>query len=598
MKKYRFIFWYLWQHRGVASVIMLLTVVGTFFYGFGIGLFVPLLESLQQAEGASPSWVLQKIYSIYDYFGISPTFVILLFSMLCMITLKIVLTVAHNSLAHRLCVNLNKWLRQQCVDNLLQVEISFYHKKRIGDLINIIVRESTEGAQAVYMFLLILVQAFTLIMYALVMGILSWKLMTGSLFIFIVISLIIKPRVQRSNRLSHLGLINRNLLASRLFEVFSGIKVVKAYVSEKKEKKSFDSVVEEARLYQFKKRVNDLLLLATSEFTLMICLVLILFAGVRILHLELSILITFLFILSRLAPDVTKLNTYRNNLSAFIVPLEKCLALLSKDDKPYIPDGQKRFDGFSGSIVFRDISFSYGPREEAVLKNVSFEINKNEIVALVGASGSGKSTLIDLLLRFYDPGKGGIYVDGSDLRGFSLSSWRRRIGLVLQDPFLFHDTVRNNILYGASSADEGSVQEAALKACIHDDIMGFPEKYELVVGDRGIRLSGGQRQRITLARALIRNPEILVLDEAMSSLDSESESFIQEAIEKIKGSCTIVIVAHRLSTIEKADKIVVLDKGKIVETGTHRELLERKEHYARYYSLQYGVQAPLKKEEN
>lgn len=590
IRRYKFILFYLWRYKGLTFSILLLTVFGAFFYGFGIGLFVPLLEAIQGGgDSGGNSWLLEKIRSFYSIAHIVPTVPVLLGSIVIMVGLKVGITFWHNLLASKMCVELNRDLRAGCVENLLDVEISFYYKRRLGDLINIIVRETMEGAQSVYVFLSIMVQYFTLFMYGILMILLSWELLIVAVAIFFVVHLLIQFRIKRSHSIARRELENRNVLASYLLNIFSGIKIVNAYLRKGYETNHIGNMLEEARNLNFQRKKNGLLIVATSEPAMALCLALIIFLGVAIFKLNISVLITFLFILSRLVSDVTKLNTYRNTLALYIVPLQKSVELMSKNDKPYIIDGHSVVERFQRNIVLENVYFQYENDEKPVLKDICFDIQKDEVVALVGASGSGKSTLIELLLRFYDPNRGRILIDGIDLRDLNLSSWRQKIGVVLQDHFLFHDTIRNNIVYGKKNASEQETVEAAKKAFIHKDIIEFAQGYDTVVGERGVRLSGGQRQRIALARALIKNPKILILDEAMSSLDAESEHYIQNAIGGLRGGCTIIIVAHRFSTIEMADRIIVLENGEIVETGTHRKLLENKEHYARYYDLQYGL---------
>ncbi|HTB07703.1 MAG TPA: ABC subfamily B transporter ATP-binding protein, partial [Bacteroidia bacterium] len=227
-----------------------------------------------------------------------------------------------------------------------------------------------------------------------------------------------------------------------------------------------------------------------------------------------------------------------------------------------------------GKVEFKDVSFFYPSRKELqVLDGVSFDVKKGETVAIVGPSGAGKSTMVQLLLRFYDPVGGSIIIDGKNANEYTLLDLRRQMALVPQDVLLFGGTIMENILYGKHNATEVEVMEAARKANAHDFIMSFPDKYNTMVGERGISLSGGQRQRIAIARAVLRNPSILILDEATSSLDSESERLVQEALDKLMQGRTSFVIAHRLSTIRKADKILVLEKGKVKESGSHEELM-------------------------
>jgi subfamily B ATP-binding cassette protein MsbA len=237
-------------------------------------------------------------------------------------------------------------------------------------------------------------------------------------------------------------------------------------------------------------------------------------------------------------------------------------------------------------LEFRDVFFKY--EEEDVLKGISFKLNKGKTLALVGPSGGGKSTIADLIPRFFDPYQGKILLDGIDIQQLSLSDLRKLIGNVTQESILFHDTIFHNIAYGIPDADPHAVIEAAKIANAHQFISELPQQYQTVIGERGTRLSGGQRQRISIARAVLRNPPLLILDEATSNLDTESEKLVQDALQKLMQQRTTLVIAHRLSTVLNADEILCIDQGKIVEKGTHEELINQPGTYRRLYELQFG----------
>jgi len=237
-----------------------------------------------------------------------------------------------------------------------------------------------------------------------------------------------------------------------------------------------------------------------------------------------------------------------------------------------------------GHIQVEHVSFAYDPRQP-VLTDVSFEAKPGELVAIVGPTGAGKTTVMNLIHRFYDPTEGRITIDGQDLRLITLESWYRQIALVPQETILFGGTILDNIRYGNRDADEEAVKEASRAAHAHEFIMSFPDGYQTIVGEKGITISGGQRQRIALARAILKNPRILLLDEATSALDSESERLVQEALEQLMKGRTTFVIAHRLTTIQRADRILLLNKGRLVETGTHNELMARQGLYHYLYTL-------------
>src|SRR5438132_1805814 len=280
--------------------------------------------------------------------------------------------------------------------------------------------------------------------------------------------------------------------------------------------------------------------------------------------------------------------TQLSMLGAAYTSMHSTLAASSRIDElfriaPALTDGAGTITAFCDRIVLRDVSFNYGG--EPVLSGVSFEIKKAEVVALVGPSGAGKSTLADLVLRLYDPLKGSISIDGRDLRTLQQTSYRRLFGVVSQEALLFNATIRENIAYGRDEISEADVLRAAQIAHAEDFIMALPDGYDTMVGDRGIRLSGGQRQRVAIARAIVANPQILILDEATSSLDSEAERLVQQAIDRVIERTTSIVIAHRLSTVMRADKIVVLNRGSVEAVGRHAEIPATNETYARLYRL-------------
>ncbi len=255
------------------------------------------------------------------------------------------------------------------------------------------------------------------------------------------------------------------------------------------------------------------------------------------------------------------------------------------------PDGARPFPGLQEEISFDGVAFEYRAGE-AVLQDISFKVPRGTVVALVGPSGAGKTTLMDLLARFYEVTEGSISVDGTDIRDFSLRGLRSSMGIVSQETILFHDTIRANIAYGSPDATQEEVERAAKAAYAHDFIQRFPQGYDTVVGERGSELSGGQRQRLAIARAILRNPPILVFDEATSSLDTEAERLVQRAIEHLLEGRTVFVIAHRLSTVQRAEQILVLDQGRIVEKGTHQTLLSAGGLYHRLYELQFSDEDP------
>lgn len=300
----------------------------------------------------------------------------------------------------------------------------------------------------------------------------------------------------------------------------------------------------------------------------------------------LPLLLTFLLALQRLAVRMRGITFGLTQLADNSANLQRLSSILKTQDKEFVVVGKEAFETLEADIQFEDVCLSYTQEQTMVLQELNFTIPKNQVTALIGQSGAGKSSIIDLLIGLYQPSRGRIIVNGKSLNQYHQASWRKRIGVVSQDTFIFNSSILNNLRYGSPEATFEEVMEATVAAQAHDFILDMPDAYETVVGERGYRLSGGQRQRLALARALLKQPEILILDEATSALDSESERLIQQAISKFQQNRTVIIVAHRLSTIVEADQIVVLEKGKLVEMGNHKVLLKKQGRYAQYWALQ------------
>jgi subfamily B ATP-binding cassette protein MsbA len=282
--------------------------------------------------------------------------------------------------------------------------------------------------------------------------------------------------------------------------------------------------------------------------------------------------------------SLRRMNTINSEVQQAVAAAKRVFSMMDREREIRDLPGAVPLPPFTREIRFEKVDFAYD--DTKILDGIDITIRSGETVALVGASGSGKTTLASLVPRFYDPNAGRILFDGRELRSVTLESLRSQIGLVTQETVLFNDTVKNNIAYGRADVPMDKIIAAAKSAHAHEFILGLPDQYDAIVGERGARLSVGQRQRLTIARALLKNPPILILDEATSALDSESEKLVQEALDVLMANRTSLVIAHRLATVRRADRILVMDKGKVVETGTHRELIERDGLYARFHALQ------------
>jgi subfamily B ATP-binding cassette protein MsbA len=382
-------------------------------------------------------------------------------------------------------------------------------------------------------------------------------------------------------------------VTSVLHETISGVKVVKAFGMEEFENKKFSW--ENNRYFRTILRIIKIRNIAspTTEFLSAVAGgIVIWYGGLLVLEqgeMKASEFLGFLFAIFQLMPPIKELSSVNNRIQEATAAGRRVFEILDTEPNIRNIEHPVMLEEFRSAIEFHNVSFHYMPGS-IVLADINLTINKGDVVAIVGPSGSGKSTLVDLVPRFYDPTSGSITIDGVSLQTVELKSLREKIGIVTQETILFNDTVRNNIAYGLDECPMEKIVAAAKAANAHSFITEMPRGYESLIGERGVKISGGERQRLALARAILKNPPILILDEATSALDTESEILVQEAIENLMAGRTSIVIAHRLSTVQHADRILVLEAGRIVEIGKHDELLTNSRGlYRKLYELQFRV---------
>ena len=485
-------------------------------------------------------------------------------------------------------------LRNVLYQHVIRQSVSFFKSQPTGTLISHITNDVEKIQQAVSGAMGdLLMQSFALLGYGALVFYYDWQL---AIFCFVIAPLAVYPLVtlgRKLRRRTDTGLERWRDITNILHETISGSRIVKAFRMEASETKRFVGATDS--LFRTNMRITRVISMMPPIMELVGGLGMaaaIWYGSGRIAAStmttgEFSSFIAALFMMYMPVKKLSRVNaTFQQALSA----ASRIFAVLDVEQSIQEVEDAVELPPLSRSIEFRNLDFVYDDGKGATLRDVNLVIEAGQVVALVGTSGAGKSTLASLVPRFYDPTGGVIFFDGVDIRQATLSSLRGQIGLVTQETILFNDTVRNNIGYGLSSVSEEALAAAAEAACALEFIRELPDGFDTVIGERGQRLSGGQRQRIAIARAILKNPPILVLDEATSSLDAESEALLQQALENLMANRTTLVIAHRLSTIRKADLIVVMEGGEVRETGTQEELLVRSGGvYRRLYELQFSV---------
>lgn len=480
-----------------------------------------------------------------------------------------------------------KNIRDSVFKKLTSLSVGYFSRQRQGNLISIVANETTALSHAsISSFSIVLREGTQIVLYAFLLFSISVDL-TIIASVTAVVSLIILRNAQKYLK-KYAGRMQTSMsnYTSTMQESFYGIRIIKAYNAEDHtNRKFFSDTWNYVRAAIKHKKIVTLIPSLNEIFSVISLTFVIYFGGIKVINNTLSgdELMLFLFALFSIMSPIVIVMTNIASIPRGWVAAEKIFDIINIDDQ--IKSGSKSVDKIGKSIVFENVDFHY--ENEPVLKGVNFEIPKGKKIAIVGPSGGGKSTILDLIVRFYDPVNGTIRIDGVDIKECDMISYRRLFGIVSQETMLFNDTIENNILFGRQNISQEKLVEVTQHANAYDFINKLPDKFATMIGDRGVTLSGGERQRIAIARALLSDPEILIFDEATSSLDTESEKIVQNAINNVLENKTAIIVAHRLSTILDADLILVLKDGEIAERGTHSELLELNGIYRKLYDIQF-----------
>jgi ATP-binding cassette, subfamily B, bacterial MsbA len=489
-------------------------------------------------------------------------------------------------------------MRNLLYEKLLKLSMSFYSNSRTGTLVSRITHDTTIIQDATSEGLTDLIWQSLQFIFSLAMVIsIAVFFRISVIFIFfalIVMPIIVVPLIYIGKRLRHISKSHQESMAgihNILYEAVSGIRVVKGFSMEEYEKEKFMQENERLKRMVMKSNKRILAVSPLTELVTMISAVIILWlGGSQVIEGGMTIGTLTVFSLSvlSLSKPINRLSRVHNINQQALAAASRIFEIL--DEKVSVEDKKdaKTLLPIKRDIVFSEVSFKYTANTNDVLKDISFKANAGEVIAFVGPSGAGKTTLVSLIPRFYDPTEGSVSVDGIDVGDVKLQSLINQIGIVTQETVLFNDSVSANIAYGKKDAEFSCIIDAAKTANAHDFIMNMPHKYDTVVGEKGFKLSGGEKQRLAIARAIFKNPPILIFDEATSQLDSESEKLVQEAIDRLMKGRTVFVIAHRLSTIKHADKIIVMENGKIEDMGRHDELIAKKGLYNKLYMMQFA----------
>jgi subfamily B ATP-binding cassette protein MsbA len=569
-------------------VVTCLGILTSFSEGLGISLFIPFLQTFNQssADLANDDATLTFFSNLFNQVPAQSRFPIIALCIFISILLKNILGYFSNVVSQWLSAQINHKIRSQVFQQCLSVSDRYMESHDPSELINLLATETWRTAEALNTLFWLISILCTILIFVFLLQIISWQLTFAVAIVMGLISLISQRLTRQVKPLGDRAVEVNQELTARMWDGLSGLRVIHAFGREAYEQNRFKQASQQVLQVFFKLEVVSGIIAPVYEVLSALLLIGILAVSLSYDPNSLPVLLTFLFILYRLQPKVQQLDEARTALVALTSSVQAVMSFLDPSDKPYILSGSRPFHHLQQGITFNRVSFCYDP-EEPALEEISIQIPCGKTTAFVGPSGAGKSTLINLICRFYEPTTGEIYVDGQRLPELNLSDWRDRIAVVSQDIHVFSATVRENIAYGRLNATDDEIVAAATLANADDFVRQLPQGYDTSIGDRGIRLSGGQRQRLALARAIVRDPEILILDEATNALDSIAENLIQEALYTLGQNRTVIIIAHRLSTIEHVSQIIALDKGKVVEQGTLPELLKREGLFAQMYRLQH-----------
>ncbi len=617
MKIYFRVLSYIKPYKKQLSASIVFTILYAVFNGLSVYLSIPLLDTLfaqygveapkKAAEPQISNPIFNWINQIID--GISNYFHTLLFAGTTNeILIKVCLMVFFAFLLKNIFGYLQSYflayveqgmirdLRNRAYIHLHKLPMSYFKNEKTGNLISRLTNDINMVQNSVSaVFLNMIREPLSIIVFLIIALSISWKLTLFSLLVLPVSIGVISWIGLLIRKQTHILQEGMAEITTTLHETITGVKIVKAFGMEDYENKKF--IKQTNVFYKLIIKIQKIRNASphiTEVLSVVVGSTMIYFGGQLVLidkSLKAAEFLGFLFSIFQMMPPIKELSSVNNRIQESSAAAERVFEILDTVPKIKNIDNPVLVNEFENSIEYKNVSFHYDDDDELILRNINIKVEKGKVLAIVGSSGSGKTTMVDLIPRFYDPTEGQVLLDGVDIRQIGIENLRRLMGIVTQETILFNEDVRSNISYGITGCSEDKIIAAAKAANAHKFITELPNGYNTIIGEKGTKLSGGQRQRLSIARALLKNPPIMIFDEATSALDNESEVLVQEAIERLMAERTTVVIAHRLSTIRNADRIIVLEKGRIVQDGKHDELLTQEDGiYKKLYELQFREQ--------